>query len=85
MGVRITVTCDFPAPVEKGVTGLGGDDGVHHDRQIATSGIFHADRDLDAAGGQADGDAAGVRGEWGEQGMPEHLQHGRGDAAGGNE
>ena len=52
VGIRITVGLDFPASVEEGMTTLGSYDTVHHNGEVTTGRVLHADRNTDTAGGQ---------------------------------
>lgn len=51
--VGVAVGVGFPAAIDECVRALRGGDGVEHDVEVATGGVFHADRDLDATGGEA--------------------------------
>ena len=53
MGKGIAGGIHLPAPVDEGVGVLGGHDGIEHDGNIPAGGIFHAHRDVNAAGGQS--------------------------------
>ena len=43
----------LPAAVDKGMGALCRADGVHHDGEVAPRGIFHTNRDIESACGQA--------------------------------
>ena len=70
VGVGVPLGVHLPVAVDEGVPPPGRGDGVHHDGQVSGGGVFHAHRDLDAAGGQAVllvFHAAGAHGHIGQQ------------------
>ena len=53
MGKRVAFALNFPAAVNKVMGNLGGGYGVHHNGKVAAGGVFHSDRNVDSAGGEA--------------------------------
>ena len=53
MGKGIALALNFPAAIYKIMGNLGGGYGVHHNGKVAAGGVFHADRNIDSAGGKA--------------------------------
>ena len=53
VGIRIAVCGNLPTTVNKCVSGLCGNDRVHHNTKIAARGVLHSNRNADAACGQS--------------------------------
>ena len=53
VSIGVALRLHLPAPVDKGMAMLGGDDGVHHHRKVSLRGVFHAHGDIESAGREA--------------------------------